>query len=270
MIASLEAIFSLSSLKIHSYSSEGSLSSIPNLHFHDFHSEDARFFCPAQKCYTDYDTLEALLQHAKNFRSLETEQHQTFLDHLFLMNIMQDRTCTLVGCGEMIEDFQELFQHLEERHNWVWTRRNDPGFKYTFGTDTHGPNAFGEPLSDPESSSNGSASVLPPSRVRYPTETTPLLQSHQGNFGSMVWVPCFSSSDLQHATAVRNRGQRMQEEHREPGNDPGKYNETEAHHSDDKSPKEEDSEKFFPLPDFPTSREEVNTVQKLLGPARMQ
>ncbi len=257
-----------------SYSSKGSFSSMPNPHFDDVRrSGNVSFACFVDGCYTHYDSLEALLQHAKTFRPLGRHKHKTVLDHLFLTKIMQDRTCTLVGCGKMTEDFLELFDHLKERHNWAWAWRNDPRFKYTFRTDTLGPHAFGEPLSVPESSRNGPASVLPPPRVNYPTETTPLLQSHQGNFGTIPWVPPFSSSDLQHATAVRNRRRQMQEEHREPGNDPvvpRKSNKTETHYSDDKSPKAEDSEKFFSIGDFPKSREEVNIVQKLLGPARMQ
>ncbi len=253
-----------------SYSSKGSFSSrlMSNPHFDDVRrSRNVSFVCFADGCHTHCDTLEALLQHAKTSRPLKTEEYRTFIGHLFLTKIMQDRTCPLVGCGKMTLNFLELFDHLKERHDWVWARRNDPGFKYTFRT------AFGEPLSVLESSSNGPASVLPPSRVIYPTETTPLLQSHQGNFGTIPWVPPFSSSDLQHATAVRTRRRQMQEEHREPRNDPvvpRKSNETETHYSDDKSPKAEDSEKFFSISDFPKSREEVKAIQKLLGPARMQ
>ena len=234
-------------------------------HFYDIHSGDARFFCPVQRCYTGCYTLEALLNHAKNFTSLKTLQ-----DHSFLMKLMQDRICTIVGCGQMIEDFQELFQHMEKMHNWVWTRRNDPEFKYTFGTDAHGPTVFGKPLCVPESSSSGPASTLPLSQITYPTESFPLVQSQQNHRGKTIGVPWFLSSDLQHAIAVQNVQRQKEEERKECGNDPEKSNKTEAHYADKKSLKEEDSENSFSLTEFPKSREEVNTLQKLLFPTRMQ
>ena len=65
--------------------------------------------CPVASCDITCETLEDLLQHADHVSRRSTIQKL----HLFLLQIMENTVCTLVGCGTAVKALSELLQHMQ-------------------------------------------------------------------------------------------------------------------------------------------------------------
>ena len=62
----------------------------------------AKIPCPIHTHYTCCDSLENLLRHAKDLRSLKEDEYDTFL-----VKVIIDEACTFFGCGIRLETFLE-------------------------------------------------------------------------------------------------------------------------------------------------------------------
>ena len=95
---------------------------MPALYFYQDHHPDncpgTLFKYPVNTCDCTRDTLEGILQHAVDART-----KKPYREHSFLMQLIKDSTCTLVGCGTKTDDLRENFQHTSEKHGWTGTKR---------------------------------------------------------------------------------------------------------------------------------------------------
>lgn len=229
---------------------------------------DKRIRCPVGRCDLTCETLEDLLQHADHASQRSTKQKH----HLFLVNIMENRVCILVGCGTAVKTLFELLQHMRFVHDWAWSRRLDPKFEYKFDSGVSAPHHPDWHISGTASSIQGAsdsdpASTLPLSQTIQPKGPPPLLQSHMVED---TFVGAYrSSADLQHESAVIAHHQEETERHLERNDNAQKSNKSEVHESDNESPSEEDPENFHPFSDDPTRTEEIKFVNKLLSPTLM-